>query len=81
MIVREVMTEPPEVIRPSSTLQEAAEKMRTLDVGPLPVCDVNNRLVGILTDRDITIRAVAEGRDSHLTYVRDVMSSDVLYVF
>lgn len=82
MKVHEVMTASPEVIRPDATLQEAALTMRQLDIGPLPVCEDDGTLVGILTDRDITIRATAEGRDPFTTLVRDVMTSDVvLYVF
>ena len=50
------------------------------DIGPLPVCD-GPRLVGMLTDRDITVRAVAAGRDPLTTLVRDVMTPDVVYGF
>jgi len=49
-------------------------------VGPLPICD-NDRLVGMLTDRDITVRAVAEGKDPRATRVRDVMTEGVCYCF
>src|SRR2546426_6788078 len=62
MQLKEVMTPGVEVISPEASIREAAEKMRHLDIGPLPVCD-GDRLVGLLTDRDITVRAVAEGRD------------------
>ena len=55
MRVSEVMTRGVECIHPDATLQEAAAKMKSLDIGPLPVCD-NDRLVGMVTDRDITIR-------------------------
>jgi CBS domain-containing protein len=47
----------------NDTLTEAAKKMRDLDVGALPICGDDNRLKGMLTDRDITVRAVAEGMD------------------
>ena len=69
-----------ETVRPDDTLQHAAEKMRDLDVGSMPVCE-DRRLVGILTDRDITIRATAKGKDPTETAVRDVMTPDVLYCF
>ena len=72
------MTPGVEVVRPEATIQEAAEKMRHLDIGPLPVCD-GDRLVGLLTDRDITVRAVAEGRNPTATQVRDVMTPEVVY--
>ena len=69
-----------EVVHPDDTLQQAAEKMRDLDVGSMPVCD-GQSLVGIVTDRDITIRATAKGQDPTRTVVRDVMSPDVFYCF
>jgi len=69
-----------QVTQPHSTLREAAELMKVLDVGPLPVCD-DGRLVGIITDRDITTRAVAEGQDCWEGKVRDAMSRDIAYCF
>src|SRR5437773_12189262 len=80
MLLREVMTPQVEVIHPDATLQEAARKMKTLDVGPIPVCD-GDRLQGMLTDRDITVRATAEGRDPNTTRVQEVMTPDVHYVY
>jgi CBS domain-containing protein len=80
MQIKEVMTHDVEVVRPSAPLKEAAEKMKTLDVGALPVCD-GRRLVGMLTDRDISVRAVAEGRDPLDTEVQEVMTADVVYAF
>jgi CBS domain-containing protein len=81
MNVREVMTEGAECVRPSTSLYEAAQKMREFDIGPLPVCGSKDRLVGIVTDRDITVRGVAEGRDPRTTTVQDVMTRDVVYCF
>lgn len=69
-----------EVVHPDDTLQHAAEKMKDLDVGSMPVCE-GQHLVGMLTDRDITIRATAKGQDPTKTEVRDVMTADVLYCF
>ncbi|MGV3721222.1 MAG: CBS domain-containing protein [Actinomycetota bacterium] len=80
MKISDVMTSEVEVIRPDATLDEAAEKMRSLDVGPLPVCD-GDRLVGMITDRDITIRATAAGMDPKTTRISDVMTSDIAYCF
>jgi CBS domain-containing protein len=54
--------------------------MRTIDAGSLPVCD-GRRLVGMITDRDITLRATAEARDPRTTLVRDCMSPEVIYCF
>ncbi|MDB5313853.1 MAG: hypothetical protein JWO38_8055 [Gemmataceae bacterium] len=81
MLVKDIMTRDVECVRPDATLQEAARKMRDLDVGPLPVCGDNDRLAGMLTDRDITVRATAEGKDPTRTPVRDAMTPDVVYVF
>src|SRR5262245_6721676 len=81
MHVKEVMTRGAECVRPGTSLQEAARKMRDLDVGPLPICGDDDRLKGMITDRDITVRAVAEGHDPKTTRVQDVMTPDVIYCF
>ena len=60
MLISEIMTKQVEFVRPEETLREAALKMRDSGVGPLPVCE-NQGVLGMLTDRDITVRAVAEG--------------------
>jgi CBS domain-containing protein len=78
MLLRDVMTRTVEEVAPQASLAEAAQKMRTLDVGALPVCE-NDRLIGILTDRDITIRAVAEGCDPNVTPVWQAMTRDVAW--
>ena len=80
MQLKELMTPAVEVISPEASIREAAEKMRNLDIGPLPVCD-GDRLVGMLTDRDITVRAVADGRDPVTTLVHEVMTPDIVYGF
>ena len=80
MQVHELMTPDVEVIRPDDTLQTAAKMMADIDAGILPVGE-NDRLVGMITDRDITVRAVAEGRDPDKTMVRDAMSDAVRYCF
>lgn len=78
MELREIMTRNVEVVSGDASLQDAARKMKSLDVGLIPVCDGDN-LKGVLTDRDITIRSTAEGRDPAKTKVVDVMSSDIAY--
>jgi CBS domain-containing protein len=80
MTLKDVMTPGVEVIAPEATLQQAAAKMRRLNIGPLPVCD-GDQLVGMLTDRDITVRAVAEGCDPTTTTVREAMTPDIAYCF
>ena len=80
MLIKDVMTRHVECVSPEDTLQAAARKMRDLDVGPLPVCGQNDRLVGMITDRDIAVRAVAQGKSPD-TRIRDVMSTGILYCF
>jgi len=80
MQVKDVMTHNPEVVRSDALLQEVAEKMRTLGVGVLPVCN-GDRVVGLLTDRDMTVRATAAGCDPTMIQVCDVMTADVVYCF
>ena len=81
MKLKDIMTPNVECVRPGETLQEAARKMKTLDVGPMPVRGENDKIVGILTDRDITIRVTAEGKDPRSTRVQDAMSDDVVWCF
>ena len=80
MRVSDVMSRDVEVVGPDATVREAAQKMKALDVGPLPVCD-GVRLLGMVTDRDLTVRAAAEGKDPNATPVRDVMTAGVEYCF
>ena len=80
MQLRNVMTRDVEVVRPDASVQEAAATMKRLDVAPLPVCD-GKRVLGMVTDRDITIRAVAEGRDPKATTVQEVMTDEVIYCY
>ncbi len=60
MLVKEIMTHNAEVVTPDETLEQAAKKMGELNIGPLPVCE-GNRVVGILTDRDITVSRDSRG--------------------
>jgi len=77
--VSDVMTRDVEVIAPQETLQRAAQLMDELNVGALPVCE-GNRLLGMITDRDITVRAVAAGSVPAETRVSEVMSEGVRWV-
>ena len=77
MLVKEIMTHNVDVVAPGDTLEQAARKMSELNVGPLPVCE-GNRVVGILTDRDITVRATAAGSDPKATLVYEAMSHDLV---
>jgi CBS domain-containing protein len=81
MQLKDIMTPKPECIRPDDTLQNAAARMRDLDVGPLPVCGDDDRLAGMITDRDLVVRAVAEGKDPRTTTVREAMTEEIIYCF
>ena len=81
MQVKDVMTTGVECVCPDTTLRTAAQKMKELDVGPLPVCGDDDRLAGIITDRDIAVRAVAAGLDPDTAQVRDVMTPNIIYCF
>ena len=79
MKVSEAMTREVQVANPNESVQQAARMMASLDAGVLPVGE-NDRLVGMITDRDIAIRGVAEGKGPEAR-VRDVMTEDVKYCF
>jgi CBS domain-containing protein len=78
MKVGEVMTPGVYTTSPDDTVQTAAQTMADLDTGVLPIGE-DNCLIGILTDRDLSTRVVAEARDPATTIVRDVMSREVRY--
>jgi CBS domain-containing protein len=80
MNAKDLMTERVECIGPAASLEEAATMMKSLDVGALPVCDIDH-LIGMITDRDIAVRSAAEGQDPKLDTVRDVMTPHVIYCF
>ena len=80
MNISQVMTPAVKIISPMDSLQSAALLMRENDFGLLPVED-GDRLIGMLTDRDITIRAVAEGLSPAETEVQEVMSTEVEFIF
>ncbi|GIZ52738.1 CBS domain-containing protein [Noviherbaspirillum aridicola] len=78
--ISEVMTRDVATVGPNDTLQQAAQLMRDWNIGAVPVCD-GRRLVGMITDRDITIRATAEGRRPDEVQVSEIMSDEVLWCF
>lgn len=80
MLLRDIMTRGVTEVSPSATLREAADKMRSLDIGLVPVCD-GEQFLGVLTDRDIAVRAVAQGCDPNTTSVCDAMTPEVIYCF
>ena len=76
--IRDAMTPNPTTVEPSTTVREAAQKMKSEDVGSLPIVE-GNRLVGVVTDRDLAIRVLAEGKDAE-TAVSEIASKDVVTV-
>jgi len=80
MKIADVMTRDPQTIGPNESLRQAAELLDELDVGILPVCD-GRRLVGVITDRDITVRATAAGQAPDTTNVADAMTDEVRWCF
>jgi CBS domain-containing protein len=79
MKISEIMTTKPVTVGPRATLGEVATLMRQEDCGSIPVVE-NGRLVGIVTDRDIVVRAIAAGKDPKSTPVSEVMSADPVTV-
>jgi CBS domain-containing protein len=77
--IRDVMTERPRAVTRQTTLSEVAEVMGAEDVGAIPVVE-GDRLVGIVTDRDIVVRAVARGSDPSSTTVADVVTESLVTV-
>ena len=80
MKLKELMTRNAVAVTTETTEQEAAEKMRSLDIGALPVCE-GGVLVGMLTDRDLAVRGVAQGHDPRTTPVNEVMSTDLVVCY
>lgn len=80
MQVKDLMTRDVDIITPSTTVQKAASIMRDDGVGSLLVGE-NERLVGVLTDRDVVLRVVADGRSAETTPAGDAMTRDVLYCY
>jgi CBS domain-containing protein len=76
MKVKDLMTSQPQVVRPEDTASEAATLMKQEDCGAIPVVSKEGKLVGIVTDRDIVIRAVAAGKDPRSTPVSAIMTAD-----
>lgn len=80
MEVREIMTENPACCTPETTVQQIAQTMADCDCGEIPVLDGKRKLAGVVTDRDIACRAMAQGMDPTRTTAREVMSSPAVTV-
>jgi CBS domain-containing protein len=79
MQICEMMTTDVVCTRPDASVVDAARQMKKLDIGALPVCGDNEQLIGMITDRDIVIRAVADRRDLQEVKVQDVMTPDIQF--
>jgi CBS domain-containing protein len=77
--IRDLMTSNPTTCPPSATAVEAAKVMAQEDVGPIPIVD-GGRLTGIITDRDLVVRVLAEGRDPNSTTIGEIASGDLVTV-
>ena len=77
---REIMTPGAECAQVDETVTEAAKKMRDLGVGSLPICGDDDRLAGMITDRDIVLNCVAEGMDTTTVKVRDYAGGEVVTI-
>jgi CBS domain-containing protein len=80
MKLKDVMTKEVEVVSPDDTLKEAARKMRVRNIGFLPVCE-GERVLGVITDRDITLRATAEGTHPSTRIGQDFITSPLISCF
>lgn len=78
--VADIMTRNVRTLAPTDTVRRAAQSMGELNVGSIPVCN-GKKLVGMVTDRDIALRGVAQGLDSEKTLLSDIMSKDVKWCF
>lgn len=81
MICSDIMTKNPECVTPDTTVDKVAQLMADKDVGPVPIVDHkdNRRLLGIVTDRDLTLNIIAKGRDPKTTKVEDVMTKVLVF--
>ncbi len=78
--VRDLMTRPAQCVDSKQTLSDAARLMADLDVGALPICGEDGKLAGMLTDRDIVVKALADGRDPGMTSAGELANGRPFYV-
>jgi len=77
---REIMTPDATCVRSSETVRDAADKMAQLSVGALPICGEDNRLQGMLTDRDIVVKVVAQGKDPRSVHASELAQGEVVTI-
>lgn len=79
MQVKEIMTKNVECIQSDKSVSDAAKRMKLLDIGAIPVCGLNDKLIGIVTDRDIAVRCIANGRDPQTLMVEEIMTPGIAF--
>ncbi|SDK68916.1 CBS domain-containing protein [Natronincola ferrireducens] len=79
MKVRDIMTNHVSAVNTNATIDEIAKKMKELNVGSIPICDNQNHVVGIVTDRDIVVRGIVDGLQAS-DNVESIMSKELIYV-
>lgn len=77
---REIMTRDPECVNTDETLHAAAERLAQLKVGALPICGSDNRIKGMLTDRDIVVRGLADGKDAAAATAGDLAQGETVTI-
>ena len=80
MKLKDIMTREVEIVHPDQSLKEAAQKMRVRDIGFLPVCD-GDRVLGVVTDRDLILRATADGADPQTRIGQQYVTTPAVYCF
>jgi CBS domain-containing protein len=80
MLIRDIMTTEVKLVHPDTRIAEAASVMKDFDIGALPVVD-DGEPVGMVTDRDIAVRVVADGRDPKQTTVREALSQNIVHAY
>lgn len=80
MTAREIMTPDPVLIRSSDTVLDAAKRMAALGVGSLPICGEDNRLKGVITDRDVVVKVIAEHKDPRAVHVGELAQGEVITI-
>lgn len=79
MLVKKIMTKNPKTVPPNTYLSKVVEEMKKLDCGFIPIAQ-NGKIIGVITDRDITLRAISSGKDPKNTLVKDIMTPKAFHV-
>lgn len=79
MNIKEIMTKEPSFVSPNDTINQAAQKMKKIECGVLPVGEDKDHCIGMITDRDIVLRVIAKGLDPKQAKVKDAMTKEVRY--